>query len=58
MPHATGKLGSQKKLAQGFPSEEALSRNLFFVTTGAHNFKLPRFLKIGRCVTASTIICG
>ena len=33
MPHATGKLGSQKKLvhAQGSPSEEALS---FFVTTG------------------------
>jgi hypothetical protein len=38
MPQATGELESQKKLvlAQGSPSEEALSRNLFFVTTAQH----------------------
>ncbi len=37
MPHATGEVGSQKMLvlAQGFPSEKALSQNLFFVTTGS-----------------------
>jgi hypothetical protein len=35
MPHATGEVGSQNMLvlAQGFPSEEALSRNFFFLTT-------------------------
>ncbi len=47
------KLGSQKKLvlAQGSPSEEALSRNLFFVTTGVlwHSENLPAEGRFASC---------